>query len=141
MSKPVFENMFRFSGRRNRKSFILFELVRVLAFTIIGVPMLIALAAGDKTVTSIVAFLALVAALPLCWAGWAVFSQRCRDFGWTGWATLLLLLPYVGWVFPLAACFIPGTLGSNRYGPDPLESRLAPSPRREPRLDVGEIAA
>jgi len=42
------EDMFRFSGRRNRKSFILFELVRVLAFTIIGVPVLIALAAGTR---------------------------------------------------------------------------------------------
>ena len=54
-------------------------------------------------------------------SGWAVGSQRCRDFGWTGWAMLITLVPYVGWFFSIAIIFIPGTLGPNRYGSDPLE--------------------
>jgi uncharacterized membrane protein YhaH (DUF805 family) len=58
--------------------------------------------------------------IPAAIIGWALGSQRCRDFGWTGWAVLLTLIPYVGWIFAIAIMFIPGTQGPNRYGADPL---------------------
>jgi uncharacterized membrane protein YhaH (DUF805 family) len=49
-----------------------------------------------------------------------VSAQRCRDFGWTGWSVLLSFLPVVGILFSLAIFFVPGNLGANRYGPDPI---------------------
>ena len=49
-----------------------------------------------------------------------LLAQRCRDFGWTGWAALLCLLPYGGMAFTFALAFIPGTDGPNRYGPAPF---------------------
>ena len=58
--------------------------------------------------------------IPAVLASWAVGAPRCRDFGWTGWAMLLTLIPYLGWIYALAILFIPGTAGENRYGPDPL---------------------
>ena len=39
-----------------------------------------------------------------------------------GRAILLTLISYLGWIFALIILFIPGTAGSNRYGPDPVGS-------------------
>ena len=119
MSKPVFEDLFRFAGRRNRLSFFLAALSQVVGFAILfGV--LLAAAATGSDVVLVGALLACgVPFLALCVSAWAVAGQRCRDFGWTGWAALITLLPYVGWIFAIALCFIPGTEGYNRYGPDP----------------------
>lgn len=41
--------------------------------------------------------------------------QRCHDIDWTGWASLLALIPLVGLLF----WFMPGTPGSNRFGAPP----------------------
>lgn len=46
----------------------------------------------------------------------AVFAiKRCHDFNASGWLALLLLVPLAQLVF----WFIPGTKGSNQYGPPP----------------------
>ena len=49
-----------------------------------------------------------------------VSAQKCRDFGWTGWAVLLGFIPYLNLIFFLAILLVPGNKGSNRYGADPL---------------------
>ena len=102
MSKPVFEDLFRFAGRRNRLSFFLAALSQVVGFAILfGV--LLAAAATGSDVVLVGALLACgVPFLALCVSAWAVTGQRCRDFGWTGWAALITLLPYVGWIFAIA---------------------------------------
>ncbi len=41
--------------------------------------------------------------------------QRCHDMDWTGWASLLVLIPLVGLLF----WFVPGTPGANRFGGPP----------------------
>jgi len=43
--------------------------------------------------------------------------QRLHDIGWSGWLYLLNLVPIVGSLFPLLMLVIPGTNGSNRFGP------------------------
>ncbi|MGC8469666.1 MAG: DUF805 domain-containing protein, partial [Acetobacteraceae bacterium] len=58
--------------------------------------------------------------IPLAVSGWAVMGQRCRDFGWTGWAVLITLIPFIGGLFAIALLFIPGDEGTNRYGPSPI---------------------
>jgi uncharacterized membrane protein YhaH (DUF805 family) len=119
MSKPVTEGLFSFSGRRNRKSYILASL---LIFAVVAV-----LWAIIGTITYNVdgngpLWIAGLLSIPAAVAGWALGGQRCRDFGWTGWAMLITLIPYVGWLFGVAIMFIPGNQGPNRYGPDPLLS-------------------
>jgi uncharacterized membrane protein YhaH (DUF805 family) len=122
MSKPVFEGLFKFSGRRNRKSYVLFALLlTVVLCAIWGIA--ITLAAGNEEYTMLV--VAGLATIPLAISGWAVAAQRCRDFGWTGWAVLLTLVPYLGGLFGIAIVFIPGNVGANRYGPDPLNQPTA----------------
>ncbi len=76
---------------------------------------------GAEKTPGILGFLAyMVVYLAMIASGLFVAAQRCRDFGWTGWAALVILAPIVGWVFALALFFIPGTRGPNRYGPDPV---------------------
>lgn len=120
MSKPVLEDLFRFSGRRNRKSYILYVLGLFGAMIVMwGVA--VAMAVDDSWSGVVIAGLA---TLPMIVSSWAVGAQRCRDFGWTGCAILITALPYVGFIFWFVILFIPGTEGPNRYGPDPLGARV-----------------
>ncbi len=118
MSKPVFQDIFRFSGRRNRKSYFLFGVVSAVGLGAIWGIALGLSRNGEWTMMVLAGLLTIPAAV----ASWAVAAQRCRDFGWTGWAILLTLIPYLGALFALVILFIPGTAGPNRYGPDPLGS-------------------
>ncbi len=119
ISKPVFEDLFRPAQRRDRLSFILYA----LTFCTVGaglVVLMIVTVGGTQKTTGILGLLAYIAVyLAMCASGLFVAAQRCRDFGWTGWAALMILAPVVGWLFALALFFIPGTRGPNRYGPDP----------------------
>ena len=108
MSKPVLQDIFKFNGRRNRKSYFLYLLLYIIAWA--GVVFI-----------AVLTYVGWILVIPLIISGWAVAAQRCRDFGWTGWAALLALIPYVGFLFSLAILFVPGNVGANRYGPDFLE--------------------
>lgn len=118
MSKPVFEDLFAFSGRRNRKSYILLLLAQIAAFAVLGIVAVVAVA----LMTS-VAFLGWILMLAVAAgfiavgvSGWASGSQRIRDFGRSGVWILLVLIPYVGWLVSLAIMFVPSDPGENQYG-------------------------
>jgi uncharacterized membrane protein YhaH (DUF805 family) len=117
MSKSVTEDLFSFRGRRNRKSYILASLLVAAVMLVVWIIATAVSFASNGYALMIVAGLVTI---PLAIMAWALGSQRCRDFGWTGWAMLITLIPYVGWLFAIAIMFVPGTQGPNRYGPDPL---------------------
>jgi uncharacterized membrane protein YhaH (DUF805 family) len=123
MSKPVFSNWFAFSGRRNRKSYFLYVVALfVILLVIWGVGLGVA-AAFDRGEPSMAAIaVATILSIVIGISHLIVSGQRCRDFGWTGWAVLLSWIPAVGWIFGLAIFFVPGTDGPNRYGPDPVKA-------------------
>ena len=122
MSKPVFENIFSFSGRRNRKSYLIF------AISLLIVMIILAFVIGAiGAATGGIGLILFVLLVPFVVSGWAVGSQRCRDFGWTGWAVLLTAIPYVGVLFAIGFMVVPGTVGANRYGPDPLGNQVPPA--------------
>jgi|SRR6185312_7328490 len=118
MSKPVTENLFSFSGRRHGKSYVLAQVMWIVVVAIMGVVADII----DRQISSgMFVALATLGIIPAVISTLAIGSQRCRDLGWTGWATLITLIPYVGGIFSLAIMIAPGTRGPNRYGPDPRE--------------------
>jgi uncharacterized membrane protein YhaH (DUF805 family) len=47
--------------------------------------------------------------------------QRCHDFDVTGWLSLVLVIPLVSLIF----WFIPGTEGTNKFGPRPPPNKGA----------------
>jgi uncharacterized membrane protein YhaH (DUF805 family) len=126
-SKPVFEDLFTFSGRRNRKSFLLCGLWQATALLALWAIVFWCIdnmsRVGDSLAVGIGLLTAAIMIPPLVLSSYAVAAQRCRDFGWPGWAVLILLIPGFGLVFGVAMLVIPGDAGPNRYGPDPLHPR------------------
>jgi len=127
MSKPVFEDLFKFNGRRNRQSYLLLALAQFAAIIVLtflgffGVAMLDSFAPVGYLIMLVVA----AGYIALMINGWAAASQRIRDFNQSGVWSLLILIPYVGWVVALALFLIPGTDGDNRYGPDQTKPQLS----------------
>lgn len=120
MSKPVLEDLFAFSGRRNRKSYFLYFLALMGLWAVFFMLLAVPAANHSDAGMGMVGILGLILAIPSVISSWAVGGQRCRDFGWTAWAVLLTAIPYVGFLFAIAMMVIPGNVGENRYGPDPV---------------------
>jgi len=119
MSKPVFEDLLTFSGRRDRKSFLMFFAVLFCFGVFLGMVILlighVALPPGMGR-GIVLAGYGISAVLTLTLA-----AQRCRDIGITGWAALALVIPYAGWLALVAIALWPGQDGDNRFGPDPRQ--------------------
>jgi uncharacterized membrane protein YhaH (DUF805 family) len=62
-----------------------------------------------------------VVSLLFLYCSLAVYAKRWHDRDKSGWWSLIALVPFVGWIWLLVECgCLPGTEGSNRFGPDPL---------------------
>ena len=123
MSKPVFEDLFKFEGRRNRLSYNLFSLAVSAGFIGVAVVGMIGVQLLDNFAPLGWLFLlaAIAAFVALAVASWAVASQRMRDAGHSGVWVLATLIPYVGWIVSVALMIIPSTPGENKYGPSCIE--------------------
>lgn len=121
MSKPVLEDLFSFHGRRNRKSYALWALVRELAVLVV-IPQQLGIARPFLPPHAVLA-LFMVLIIPIAVASLAVTTQRLRDFDWSGWWALAVIplraIPYGAFLIELPLLLIPGTDGDNRFGPDP----------------------
>ncbi len=128
MSKPVFSDLFSFDGRRNRKSYFFYSLalstIFLLGLFIVGLVREYVDLVAVKVVNLLCALIFLVTVMV---SNAAVTAQRCRDAGITGWLALLAVLPMIGWIFSFWIMLVPGTRGSNKYGPDPLQP-VSPAP-------------
>jgi uncharacterized membrane protein YhaH (DUF805 family) len=48
-------------------------------------------------------------------------EKRCHDRGYSGWMSLISLIPLAGFIWVIVALGVmEGTKGPNPYGPDPL---------------------
>ena len=127
MSKPVFEDLFKFSGRRNRQSYLLAQLASFGTIIATGlISMWLIAAAGDGgLIAGLIFIIAAIIIVASVVAAWATSAQRCRDIGWPGWVCLAQLIPYVGCVASLVILIAVGdTLVDNKYGP----SQITPQP-------------
>lgn len=118
MSKPVFEDIFKFSGRRNRQSYVYLLLAQIgaaILLTIVGM-FGFALLASVPALAYLVLLAMLAGFVAVAVSAWASGSQRIRDFGHSGVWILLTLVPYVGWIVSLAIMFVPSSEGENKYG-------------------------
>lgn len=125
MSLPASEFWFSTTVRRNRKSFILANVFLFLIMALVTGALIffdVRLRSGQ-----IIYFLFYI---PFLIAQYFLTAQRLRDFGVTGWLSLLWIViallppPYSGafsLAFLLVLCAVPGTEGENRYGNDPLQ--------------------
>lgn len=122
-------DLFVFNGRIRRQKYWLMGMV-------IGLTS-VALAVGVSLLSAVIAFpsgnlqTAVVVSIAMSWIGgiavwWmnlAVCAKRWHDRGKSGWWSLLLLIPIIGWVWVLVELgFLKGDCGDNRYGNEDVSS-------------------
>lgn len=118
--------LFGFQGRVNRARFWYVHIGVLIAEIIIfsfagGAAML----AGDpRAMANSAGATGLVASLlfiPIFWVSLAVAVKRYHDRDKSGWWIFIVLVPLIGAIWYLVEVgFLPGTIGPNKYGADPL---------------------
>lgn len=76
---------------------------------------------GLGTLAIVWALVALVAYLAILVPSIAVQVRRFHDRDMSGWFVLLNFIPYVGGLIVFVFMVLPGTVGENRFGPDPKD--------------------
>src|SRR5262245_50245957 len=109
---PLTSMFLSFSGRVKR---IQFWLYAVLAITVVEVVVLVLLGTGRAEKYAAGFWLNLL----LLWPSLAVAAKRWHDRDKSAWWMLIVLVPFVGWLwFLIELGFLPGTPGPNRFGDD-----------------------
>ncbi|KIP99847.1 MULTISPECIES: DUF805 domain-containing protein [Pseudomonas] len=110
-----------FNGRIGRMRYLAWSLVLMFAFAAV-VAALSAVALLSETLSGI---LVIGVSIGMLVISVQIGVQRLHDMGWTGWLWLLNLVPIVNSVFWIIMLVVPGTVGSNRFGPEPPPNSLA----------------
>lgn len=112
---------FSTDGRIGRLRYLAWTMVLTLVTLGIGSVFAMfgfALISSDSTAGLIlVGLLAFILVVVLAIATVLFMIQRLHDIGWSGWLWLLILVPFVGSIFPLVIMVMPGNATANRYGP------------------------
>ena len=76
--------------------------------------------------------------LPFLWVALAIASKRWHDRDKSAAWILISLVPVIGWGWHLVECgFLRGTVGPNKYGPDPMDG--AAELDRARSIEVGTV--
>ena len=75
-------------------------------------------------ILGMIPIIGLLVSLVFLVVGLGVSARRLHDIGMSGWASLLLLIPFVGLLGMIYLCWRHGDTGSNAYG-------AAPDPKRD----------
>src|SRR5262245_13741641 len=112
--KSGFQNYVGFSGRAPRSGYWFWHLFFVLVLIAAVIIDLALFRRSGPSPISTLAELALL--LPTI----AVAIRRLHDLDRTGWWYLLVFLPIIGAIWLFVWFCMRGTIGPNRFGPDPL---------------------
>ena len=122
----VLDLLFGFSGRINRAKFFLAMLIQAafLILVVFVVAIITAVTGADHTTGQVlIENTSVVAVLVVAVSQLAIMVKRAHDCGKSGLYLLLLLLPLVCLLPMFELPFFRGSVGPNRYGPDPLAHR------------------
>jgi uncharacterized membrane protein YhaH (DUF805 family) len=115
-----FQNYVNFTGRAARSEFwlwTLFSVLMTMAASIIDVALFPTAAASP--INSLVSLALFLPSL-------AVSVRRLHDLDRSGWWVLLVFVILIGWIVLIVWNCTRGTLGPNRFGPDPLAGFTPP---------------
>jgi uncharacterized membrane protein YhaH (DUF805 family) len=124
MSVPALDHWFSFDIRRNRKSFMISIVALFITFAVAYFIWVVFAETNRGRSLGLLVF-----GVPAAICSYLLVAQRLRDFGVSGWFSLLwipvnALGGEVKVALTIAAllvlCGIPGTTGPNKYGDDPL---------------------
>jgi len=112
---PTTQLLFSFKGRISRQPYWIF----VWAVFLIALFPALLLGVGTERADQYID----IAGLVLLWPSLAIQVKRWHDRDKSAWWLLVNLIPIVGFFWSLIENgFLQGTLGENRYGPDPLQN-------------------
>jgi uncharacterized membrane protein YhaH (DUF805 family) len=100
-----------FTGRARRKEYWMFALINAVIAISIGV--VEGLLGSPGIIGGLYALFVFLPSL-------AVAIRRLHDSGKTGWWILVVLVPIIGLFVFIYFMVVPGDLGANEHGPDPL---------------------
>lgn len=109
----VFKKYFEFDGRARRKEFWYFYLFSLIVSLFIVY--ILGIFLSERTVTVLDGLFSLVVLIPTLSLTW----RRLHDIGKSGASFFLVLIPIVGIIILIVRWAKDGTVGENKYGPDP----------------------
>jgi uncharacterized membrane protein YhaH (DUF805 family) len=112
--------LFSFRGRINRgKVWLGTAMVTLSALislsAVAGVALLAGEADGESMGPASVVALS-IWFLVTSWMSFAVYAKRAHDRGWSGWFSLVLLIPFIQLWAIIELFFLPGDPATNRFG-------------------------
>lgn len=110
-----------FNGRIGRLRYLAWSLVLMAGFAVVFA----ALSAVTLVSETLGGILVIAASVGMLVISVQIGVQRLHDMGWTGWLWLLNLVPIVNSLFWIIMLVVPGSAGSNRFGPQPPPNSLA----------------
>ena len=113
-----FRNYVGFDSRATRSEYwywTLFMILLTIATSVIDIAIL-----GASQFSPVTTIASLATFLPAL----AVSIRRLHDLDRTGWWVLLALIPLIGAIILIVWFCMRGTVGPNRFGPDPLEGKV-----------------
>jgi uncharacterized membrane protein YhaH (DUF805 family) len=113
-----FRNYVGFSDRAIRSEYWYWTLFYILLIIVTSVIDFAILGASQYGPVTTITYLATF--LPAL----AVSIRRLHDLDRTGWWVLLALIPLIGGIILLVWYCMRGTVGPNRFGPDPLQGKV-----------------
>ncbi len=125
--KSGFKNTFNYNGRASRSEFwwfYLFTILLVIAVFVLGGAIAGTMGGSDRSDTSniigaVIGILFLLYFLAIFFPTLSLIIRRLHDSDKSGFFLLLAFIPFGGIVLLVFYC-LPGTVGPNKYGPDPL---------------------
>jgi uncharacterized membrane protein YhaH (DUF805 family) len=129
--QSYFQNYVTFSGRAQRSAYwwvFLFNLLVATAAMILdralGLSFTMTAPTGE-VISLLYGPIYVIVVLALFLPSLALTFRRLHDRNKSGWWLLLLFIPLVGAIVILIWFMMRGTVGDNRYGPDPLAAKAA----------------
>ena len=119
-----------FSGRIGRLRYLAYSIpwnlliwVGIAVIGIVAAIIIPMLGENAETAGVIVGILlALILVVVVYIPVFALAVRRLNDMNQSGWLSLLILLPFINFIFMLVLIFAPGTKGTNKYGPQPVKN-------------------
>ena len=108
----VLKNYVGFSGRARRTEYWMFALFNFIVFVVLAILAAVTRSFFFWILYFLYAIAVIVPSLAVTW-------RRMQDTGRNGWWILLGLIPFVGGIVLLVFMLLPGTQGTNEFGPDP----------------------
>ncbi len=106
-------------GRINRQKFWIGAVALAVIHIIAGI---LDAVLGTPRIGAYYGLIGLIVGLVLIYPTIALAAKRWHDRNKSAWWILIAIIPIIGWIWALVETgFLRGTVGSNTYGPDPLQ--------------------